>query len=1239
MGQHARNERLAPLQETLKECRMSRNVSRVKSERAKAALDKLLAPYVFGLTAKEIHRAIKPLKTDVSPGDIDEALRTYPCAVAKLNRYTPHGLYQMPNRASEVKVTYLVNRNVTVQGSADKANIREKGAAYYMQSHYQVQCDTFLNAFKDTCLRGHQLVLGGFYRAYLENGKAGTHPPSGGLESQPKLSIKSKQNLAYVQCLIVEWDQALGNDASLQALAENHPFIRDNAVLIMESTSGFPKGRAFFMLPQPTSNPNEIAFVIRMLLKEFDGKADPKGSRPSNGAFGRIGIDYLVLDNFLHPETMRRWAEEWNAQPKRVPAKQDIEKSDLTQLPLAYQDYLQQATPNARGWYGRVPCPHEDHEHDGWDSGDNACEMRPSGSGFVTACWKCSGDGMKPKFRFIGRDLTPQVGKSPIQAHHKPGIAQIIEEADAAEAQFVQRILDGTLDIPAPVEKPSFTQQQEWIAARVRSGEETPLKLQRARKVTLPTERLTDIIKLAASDAAIQAALRTKQRIVAVKAPTGAGKDYQHEVYIIDTNAYSLETKPHGRVADEKVARWMERTTAARVYGIRQGAEIVEALEWGLRLTNPFPEDKSWLCIQPNRVWEYMQRGGNRHKGLCLTCPVREGCNAAGYNAQTAAVQAVRAIVVANPQLFIHPLYEAQSERLYTAQEGKEERHRIALIDEADPLTMFLDCELTMQQLHDWRMMWEGEALGIFAHRVERALKQERSMAALSEYILSIDAKPEREIVSQMERVRTLCSAFRQKAVDPQTGDTLSELKVEFPNGAMASVAKDEKAYEILRERDKPVLRPREVPRNGWVTLTLDAAFGLGVFGNADTLDAAQIKTALPQVYAKHWNPLINLKRLFSRYARTADAPIHFANEVLKWEIAPILHPHIKKLICMSATLDETLFRRAFSEIGQDIEFVNVKPTPLVEGSRLFRIRTGKYCRKTLLLRDSEGQPIGLKKAGERLWKMFQTEVERARDTTHALVTYKCILEWNQAWLAEQENVIGIANFWGLEGIDSLQEADVLWILGDPELDEMDIRRCAKRLYGDEETPLLFERDDTGRYVDERAQRVWEAAVVGELLQAVGRARLNRVKGTVLILTSVDIPTVTNRDECLEFDYQDWMIDKNLNLLETRIREREEVEAQYLADLENANLTATEVASRNGMEVRHVKRNREKRCIKCAHRGRKSALTETQIARIRANAHQGLSLRKNAAAVGVSLKQVRNTLTTKEVCPKYTTPN
>lgn len=72
----------------------------------------------------------------------------------------------------------------------------------------------------------------------------------------------------------------------------------------------------------------------------------------------------------------------------------------------------------------------------------------------------------------------------------------------------------------------------------------------------------------------------------------------------------------------------------------------------------------------------------------------------------------------------------------------------------------------------------------------------------------------------------------------------------------------------------------------------------------------------------------------------------------------------------------------------------------------------------------------------------------------------------------------------------SLQEADVLWILGDLQRDERDIRRCAKRLYGDEETPLIFERDDTGRYVDERAQRVSEAAVVGEVLQAVGRAQL-----------------------------------------------------------------------------------------------------------------------------------------------------
>ena len=67
--------------------------------------------------------------------------------------------------------------------------------------------------------------------------------------------------------------------------------------------------------------------------------------------------------------------------------------------------------------------------------------------------------------------------------------------------------------------------------------------------------------------------------------------------------------------------------------------------------------------------------------------------------------------------------------------------------------------------------------------------------------------------------------------------------------------------------------------------------------------------------------------------------------------------------------------------------------------------------------------------------------------------------------------------------------------------------------------PLKNERDaETRMYRDRHLQNVWKNAVIGEFIQAIGRARLVRKARTVIILTSHFITGITDRTETQLFD-------------------------------------------------------------------------------------------------------------------------
>ena len=98
-------------------------------------------------------------------------------------------------------------------------------------------------------------------------------------------------------------------------------------------------------------------------------------------------------------------------------------------------------------------------------------------------------------------------------------------------------------------------------------------------------------------------------------------------------------------------------------------------------------------------------------------------------------------------------------------------------------------------------------------------------------------------------------------------------------------------------------------------------------------------------------------------------------------------------------------------------------------------------------------------------------------------------------------------------------------------------------------TPPLFcafaSGDATGVYADSRLQAIADSHVTGELIQAIGRARLVRREGVqVVIMTGRELPGISGRSETTLFDLEDLITAGGLLNLKGRVHDREVEECE-----------------------------------------------------------------------------------------------
>ena len=512
-----------------------------------------------------------------------------------------------------------------------------------------------------------------------------------------------------------------------------------------------------------------------------------------------------------------------------------------------------------------------------------------------------------------------------------------------------------------------------------------------------------------------------------------------------------------------------------------------------------FPHEKP--CMFPDEYRAYAESGRNAYKMLCEpVCPHFDECKQHGYLSQKAKAKAAQVTVAAHKDLLMNPLFRSTAERLLP-----KHKEDLIVIDEFDVFEAFIKIEVSQARLEYLRDTWCDHPLGDFAINVLQAC------AAQNAPYTGIAAILDDMSSTEQESILTALSSYRQK-------DTVYSRK---------------------------------------------EAQGIG----SDIGQTLEYIRSLPKIEREDWNLLVQLEIFFDAYRHPAGAPIEWKDNTLIFYLPPLPYFTEAKVICMSATLNKAFFEKAFAvrqAKREDVGFIDAADTEWHLEAKVFQLRTNRNPRRTLLTREKNDKGqwhyTGLTDTGQQA---LDAILQSARDTPerqHALISYKFVTETYAEQIADAGIITG--HFGGLVGLDSHFNRDtddgiVLHILGAPHEPPDVTEHHYNLLYGDQKTAPDFTRHDTtGEYRNSNMQAVYEAGVKSELMQAIGRAGLVKNPSTVVLWTSLELPSVSHRDQTLHFDEVDWMnADGNLDALPATIETREaqeqaEAEAVAIGDVQ-----------------------------------------------------------------------------------------
>ncbi len=568
------------------------------------------------------------------------------------------------------------------------------------------------------------------------------------------------------------------------------------------------------------------------------------------------------------------------------------------------------------------------------------------------------------------------------------------------------------------------------------------------------------------------------------------------------------------------------------------------------RMKAPFKNGN--VCEDAERCGTLKNKGVNPTQTICLQCPVYTTCQQHGYLSQYKILQNANIQLIASPEHFLDPARYGFVEDIIRHSNDSE---RICIIDDMSTDDLFINCYVGLSTLKKWNNDWEGEPLGNFTRALLNTLQMKGGpddlLVQRIRTLMHAFLPYQEQITQQMRQVNLNCRILKERTIDEKDKTVLAQYKIVFENDVTAHIPINDAAADRLRALERTVL-PIDIEhytpnKDIKVQIPIEQAIRLGILD----ISTPEKIYDIPTTYQNpEWTLWHQLKRFFAHYARNTDAPMMWYNNCLNFWVPPILHPNIKKLLVISPTVSEHDLQRVFQ--NEKIKVEKIKPTPWAEGTQVFQIRTGIHWIKTMLDHDTTWDVLGLTNIGKRFMQGICAEIQRSKNTKHAIISYQPIIDQLNDLTSEDNMCVAMTfeNAARLETFDT--DIQVLWLVGTPSWQPNLTWRHAQILYGNDEKPLSYDTDiHFQQHKDPRLQHVYLQRITHSITDILGKIGLSHLPNKkVVLINSIQIPNITDRPETLLFDWEDFEIAGNLDKLAETIAIRQKFET------ERANLTA-----------------------------------------------------------------------------------
>ena len=709
------------------------------------------------------------------------------------------------------------------------------------------------------------------------------------------------------------------------------------------------------------------------------------------------------------------------------------------------------------------------------------------------------------------------------------------------EATLITDVWNDTGILP-PIPETGLPIDDKVLA--IREGKLSPLAIKRSSPVLHKSNTIQKIDETREEiSVQVQRAFDRNARVVGFIPDTNSGKDREIESVLRNSEAICLNVQNVELAAEaeqlfqkrnvESVARWRDR-----MYLWDQ----VKDIPVDVRMATPFQHGN--VCEDAQRCEVLEKKGGNPSEIICPQCRVYTACQERGYLSQPSTLQTAKAQILEDFRLFFHPQYTKIVEQLLEARDGT---HPLCIIDLVRENQLFLKCRLSKTTLEEWIVNWKGNALGNFAILLLNAvgirdkshadsIKRLRTVIQTFEWL-------EEELIQQMCHVDVQGKVVARGIIDAETGEELARYTIEFERGISAYIPLDAAAVDRLAAQELPLFELHTfVPNEDMkILMSIADAVRLGILDAATVENIQEFPTVCSDPDWTFWH---QFKRFFAHYTRDADAPMRWEDEGLQFWVPPVLHPNVRHLLVTAPVLYGEHLRRTFFDA--EAEILPTQPMTWAPGNRIFQIRTGIYPRKIILDISNTWDSLGLSETGQHIFLRIQAEIERDPNIKHGIITHVHALEQLKD-IAKNENVCFLTGFRRVEGLETaFQEAQVIWIVGMPEMGPRSVLERTQILFGNDEEPLSYEMEpELYRYKDERVQSVYEKEVVHIFTEIIKLAQLNSLANKKLMLiTGFQIPDITDRPETLLFDWADFDVAGGLEKLAEMIATRQRFETE-----------------------------------------------------------------------------------------------